>query len=120
WSQMTKHKVTISTARQLLGRLERDCLKLVRVSDVENAVCEFFGVEAKSLRSSSRKRTLSQPRMLAMYLARKLTQSAYNEIGAHFGGRNHSTVMSAERKIAGAINSAETIVVAAEKWSLQE
>lgn len=120
WSQMTKHKVTISTARQLLGRLERDCLKLVRVSDVENAVCEFFGVEAESLRSASRKRTLSQPRMLAMYLARKLTQSAYNEIGAHFGGRNHSTVMSAERKIAGAINSAETIVVAAEKWSLQE
>jgi chromosomal replication initiator protein DnaA len=122
WSQMTRHKVTISVARQLLGRLERDCMKLVRVSDVENAVCEFFGVEAESLRSQSRKRSLSQPRMLAMYLARKLTQSAYNEIGAHFGGRNHSTVMSAERKIAGALNSnsSETIVVAAEKWSLQE
>ncbi|WP_437226760.1 chromosomal replication initiator protein DnaA [Planctomicrobium sp. SH661] len=120
WSQMTRHKVTISSARQLLGRLERDCLKLVRVSDVENAVCEFFGVEAESLRSSSRKRSLSQPRMLAMYLSRKLTQSAYSEIGTYFGGRNHSTVMSAERKIAGQINSQETVRVASESWTIQD
>ena len=120
WSQMTGHKVTISSARQLLGRLERDCLRLVRVSDIESAVCEFFGIEAELLRSASRKRSLSQPRMLAMYLSRKLTQSAYSEIGSYFGGRNHSTVMSAERKIAGQLGSSETIRIASESWTMQD
>jgi len=120
WGQMTQNKVTISVARQLLGRLERDCLRLVRVSDVESAVCEFFGVEAETLRSASRKRSLTQPRMLAMYLTRKLTQTAYSEIGSYFGGRNHSTVMSAEKKVAGQLNSAETIRVASENWTMQD
>jgi len=120
WSQMTGHKVTISSARQLLGRLERDCLRLVRVSDIENAVCEFFGIEAELLRSSSRKRSLSQPRMLAMYLSRKLTQSAYSEIGTYFGGRNHSTVMSAERKVVEQLNSAQTLRIASETWTVQD
>lgn len=120
WSQMTRNKVTISAARQLLGRLERDCLRLVRVSDVESAVCDFFGIEAESLRSASRKRTLSQPRMLAMYLTRKLTQAAYSEIGTYFGGRNHSTVMSAERKITEQLNAAQTIRIASESWTLQD
>lgn len=120
WSQMTGQKVSVSMARQLLGRLERDCLKLVRVSDVESAVCEFFGVEADDLRSSSRKRTLSQPRMLAMYLSRKLTQTAYSEIGAYFGGRNHSTVMSAEKKVAELLQTATPLRVASESWTMQE
>lgn len=120
WAQMTRNKVTVSVARQLLGRMERDCVRLVRVSDVETAVCEFFGVEAETLRSASRKRSLSQPRMLAMYLTRKLTQSAYGEIGTYFGGRNHSTVMSAEKKIAKQLTSAETIRIAAENWSVQD
>jgi chromosomal replication initiator protein len=120
WSSMTKQAVTVSTARKLLGRLERDCLRLIRISDVENAVCEFFGIEQDLLRSASRKQSLSQPRMLAMYLARKLTQTAYSEIGAHFGGRNHSTVMSAERKIAEQLNSSQAIRVASENWSLPD
>lgn len=120
WSQMTGHKVTVSAARQLLGRLERDCLRLVRVSDIESAVCEFFGIEADVLRSSSRKRTWSQPRMLAMYLTRKLTQSAYSEIGSYFGGRNHSTVMSAEKKIAEQLKACTSIRIAAETWTMQD
>lgn len=120
WSQMSGSAVTGSIARKLLGRLERDCLRMIRIADVEVAVCEFFGLEAEAIRSASRKQSLSQPRMVAMYLARKLTQSAYSEIGAHFGGRNHSTVMSAERKVAEQINSAQTIRVASENWKLQD
>ncbi|SFJ37602.1 chromosomal replication initiator protein DnaA [Planctomicrobium piriforme] len=120
WSQMTRSRVTLQVSRKLLGRLERDCVRLIRVGDIETAVCEFFGVETESLRSSSRKQSLSQPRMLAMYLSRKLTQSAYSEIGAHFGGRNHSTVMSAERKIADQLAASQTIRIASETWTLQD
>ncbi len=53
----------------------------------------------KCLQSDSRARALAYPRMLAMYLARKHTGAAYSEIGRFFGGRDHSTVMAAEKKV---------------------
>ncbi|MCA8999073.1 MAG: chromosomal replication initiator protein DnaA [Planctomycetaceae bacterium] len=120
WGQMTRQTVTLSVARKLLARLERDCLRIVQLSDVEGAVCEFFGVDVEGLRSPSRKRILAQPRMMAMYLSRRLTGTSYSEIGKHFGNRNHATVMSAERKVAKGIQADETIQIAAEKWSMAE
>jgi chromosomal replication initiator protein len=58
--------------------------------------------------------------MLAMFLARKHTESAYSEIGQQFGGRNHSTVMSAERKVQQWLDENSTIQVASQKWSIGE
>ena len=55
-----------------------------------------------------------------MYLARRLTHSAYSEIGRYFGGRNHATVMSAERKIARLIDQSGCIRVAAESWPVHD
>lgn len=117
---MTKKRVTLAAARQLLAELERDCLRVVRLADVERVVCQVFGVKPKDLKSDSRVRTLAQPRMLAMFLARKHTQSAYSEIGQHFGGRNHSTVMSAERKVQKWLEENTTVRVAAQHWTFQE
>ena len=117
---MTKKKVTQSMAREVLADLERDCMRLIRLGDVERVVCNLFGVRPKDLQSESRVRTISQPRMLAMFLARKLTPSAYTEIGQHFGGRNHSTVMSAERKVQQWLEQNETIRVASQSWSISE
>ena len=56
--------------------------------------------------------------MLAMYLARKHTRAAYGEIGAHFGGRNHSTVIAAERKVKSLLDEASEWSVAAESVPL--
>ncbi len=117
---MTRQRVTLSAAREVLADLERDCLRLIRLPDVERVVCNLFGVRPKDLHSESRVRTISQPRMLAMFLARKHTPSAYSEIGQHFGGRNHSTVMSAERKVQQWLEQNETIKVASQTWSIGE
>ena len=51
------------------------------------------------MKSDGRARALTYPRMIAMYLSRKHTGAAYSEIGRFFGGRNHSTVISAEKKV---------------------
>ena len=75
--------------------------------DVERAVCELFQVDADALKSDSRARALAYPRMMAMYLARKHTGAAYSEIGRYFGGRNHSTVISAEKKVLGWLRDEE-------------
>ena len=117
---MTHKRVTLSAARHVLADLERDCLRIVRLADVVRVVCGLFGVKSKDLESESRVRTISQPRMLAMFLARKHTQSAYNEIGQHFGGRNHSTVMSAERKVQQWLDENSTIQVASQSWTIGE
>jgi chromosomal replication initiator protein len=58
--------------------------------------------------------------MLAMYLARKLTQAAYGEIGAHFGGRNHSTVIAAEKKVRLLLDRTAAWTVATESVPLGE
>lgn len=115
-----RKKITAAVARQVLADLERDCLKVVRLADIERVVCQVFGVKSKDLKSNSRVRTLAQPRMLAMFLARKHTQSAYSEIGQHFGGRNHSTVMSAERKVRKWLTDNTPVRVASQHWTFQE
>lgn len=117
---MTGKRVTLSAARQVLADLERDCARVVRMSDVEQAVCNLFGVQPKELRSSSRSRALSQPRMLAMYLARKHTQAAYTDIGQYFGGRNHSTVMSAEKKVQSWLDKQSELRINARAWTVDE
>lgn len=120
YHSMTHKRVTLSQARQILADLERDCLRIVRLADIERVICNLFGVKPKDLHSESRVRTVSQPRMLAMFLARKHTQSAYTEIGQHFGGRNHSTVMSAERKVQQWLDENSTIQVASQSWTIGE
>lgn len=77
---------------------------VVRLGDIERAVCTMFGLEPDSLQSSSKMRTVTQPRMLAMFLARKYTPAAYKEIGHFFGRRQHSTVISAEKTVMGWLN----------------
>ncbi|MEZ6056272.1 MAG: chromosomal replication initiator protein DnaA [Planctomycetaceae bacterium] len=120
WRSIHGKRVGITAAREVLTKLERDCRKVVRMPDVETAVCQMFGVSASDLRSSDRSRSLAQPRMLAMYLARRLTPAAYSEIGQYFGGRNHSTVVAAERRMQKLIDDNESLRVSSETWSVRD
>ncbi|MEQ9408783.1 MAG: chromosomal replication initiator protein DnaA [Fuerstiella sp.] len=96
---LSKKRITVSRAREILGDMERECRRLVRISDVEKVICDAFGLNTVDLRSRSRRKAVACPRALAMYVARKLTRSAYREIGMYFGGRDHSTVVAAEKRV---------------------
>ena len=120
WALASGRRVTPSVAREALVQLERDCLRIVRLADVEQAVCQTFGLTAEDLRSDKRTRTATQPRMLAMYLARRLTGTAYAEIGQFFGGRNHSTVVSAERRIGELVSTHSRVRIGASEWTVEE
>jgi chromosomal replication initiator protein len=117
---MTGKRVSLAAARTVLADLERDCVRIVRMSDVEQTVCQFFGVKPEDLKSARRHRAVSQPRMLAMFLARKFTQAAYNDIGRFFGGRNHSTVITAEKRVLRLLDEGKSIRVATQDWPLSE
>jgi chromosomal replication initiator protein len=89
----------LALAREALGDLLRHAIRVVQLPDIDRAVCRVLRLDAGALQSKQRAWMVSHPRMLAMYLARKHTAAAYSEIGRHFGGRNHSTAVAAEKKI---------------------
>ncbi len=98
---MTGKKLDLALARTALRDTIRHTARAVALKDVERAVCQLFSIEPEALKAENRARAVAYPRMLAMYLARKHTGAAYSEIGRFFGGRNHSTVISAEKKVRG-------------------
>jgi len=69
------------------------------IARIKQAVCEQFGLTAEELDSASRAARVAKPRQLAMYLARMHTKASLPAIGAAFGGRNHTTVMHAVKKV---------------------
>lgn len=70
---------------------------------IEEAVCKYYSVTVEDLRSSRRSRSIVLPRQVSMYLGRQLTGCSLGEIGKHFGGRDHTTVMHSIDKIRGMI-----------------
>lgn len=96
---LTGRRIDLALARSALRDTIRHTAQAVALKDIERAVCALFDVSADDLRADGRARKYAQPRMLAMFLARRHTSASYSEIGRYFGGRNHSTVISAEKKV---------------------
>jgi chromosomal replication initiator protein len=90
---------SIDQIRQHGGHLLRSSGVPVTLSAIERAVEKTFQLDSKSLQSSSQIKSITEPRMLAMYLSRELTSSAFSEIGGHFGGRSHSTAILANQRV---------------------
>jgi chromosomal replication initiator protein len=86
-------------AQEALAEMIRDGSRVVRLADIEKAICDTFGLEPESLQSGRKAKAVSHPRMLAMWLARKYTRAALSEIGQYFGRRSHSTVVSAQKRV---------------------
>jgi chromosomal replication initiator protein len=96
---LTGKRLDLTVAQTALRDTIRHTSQVVGLRDVERAVCQLFQISPETLKSESRTRALAYPRMIAMYLARKHVGTAYSEIGRYFGDRNHSTVISAEKKV---------------------
>ena len=71
----------------------------VTVDDIQRAVAEHYGLKKDDLLSERRTRSVARPRQAAMYLAKQLTTRSYPDIGRRFGGRDHTTVLHAVRRI---------------------
>jgi chromosomal replication initiator protein len=96
---LTGKRLDLALARSALRDTIRHTAQAIALRDVERAVSQLFQVDPEDIKSDNRARAMAYPRMIAMYLARKHTGAAYSEIGRYFGGRNHSTVISAEKKV---------------------
>ena len=97
---LTGRRLDMALAKTALRDVIRHTAQAVALRDVEKAVCQLFRLDPEALKAEGRAHAVSHPRMMAMYLSRKHTGAAYSEIGRFFGGRSHSTVISAEKKVA--------------------
>ena len=112
--------ITLAMAEESLSDLIASSNPVVRLADIEKAVCRTFGIEPAALQSGSKSRKSNYPRMLAMWLARKYTRSALSEIGQYFGRRSHSTVISAQKRVDGWLSSNKLVEVADGTWGVEE
>jgi chromosomal replication initiator protein len=98
-TQLVRRDLTLETVQELLQDLLRANERRVTIDEIQRRVAEHFNMKMAEMTSSRRARVVARPRQVAMYLAKQLTQRSLPEIGRKFGGRDHTTVMHAVRKI---------------------
>jgi chromosomal replication initiator protein len=105
YASLTGQVITLEMARNVLRDLIGDKKKIVSLEDIQEVVSTWFHVRIADLKSRRRSKTLVHPRQIAMYLCRELTDASYPEIGRHFGGKDHTTIIHACRQIGKARES---------------
>ncbi len=98
-AQFTGEPITIDFAKEALRDLIALQEKLVTVENIQKTVAEYYKVRVADLLSKRRSRSIARPRQVAMALAKELTNHSLPEIGDAFGGRDHTTVMHACKRI---------------------
>ena len=91
--------VSVEMAREVLSDLLRASNRLISIEDIQKQVSAHYNIRANDMFSSRRAAAIARPRQIAMFLAKDLTSLSYPAIGRSFGGRDHTTVMHAVKKI---------------------
>lgn len=99
YASLTSTAVTLAMARDVLKDILVEKNREITVEDIQKTVGAHFNIKISDLKSSKRLKALVLPRQVAMYLSRQLTSSSYPEIGERFGGKDHSTIIHAIKKI---------------------
>ena len=99
YAQLTEAVIDMDFALATLGDVLRGAQKRVTIDEIQKAVSVYFDLKPIDLVSARRARIVARPRQIAMYLAKRLTTRSLPEIGRKFGGRDHSTVIHAVRRI---------------------
>jgi chromosomal replication initiator protein len=98
-SMLIGREINIETAQEVLRDILRANDRRVTVDEIQKKVAEHYSIRLADMHSPRRLRTVARPRQLAMYLSKQLTSLSLPEIGRKFGGRDHTTVMHAVKKI---------------------
>ncbi|WP_184432315.1 chromosomal replication initiator protein DnaA [Roseospira goensis] len=98
-AQLVGRPITLETAREVLHDLLRAHDRRLTIDEIQKKVAEHYKVRIADMSSARRSRTVARPRQVAMYLSKQLTQKSLPEIGRKFGGRDHTTVMHAVRRV---------------------
>lgn len=98
-SSLTGMPIDINLAKDVLKDLISEKEKPITVDRIQKEVCDFFGLKLQDMKSKKRTKEVANARQIAMYLSKQLTHLSLSEIGRHFGGKDHATVLYACRQI---------------------
>ena len=99
YSNLVGRAITLEMAQEVLRDLLRANDRRITIEDIQKRVAEHYNIRLADMHSPRRARSVARPRQVAMYLAKQLTTRSLPEIGRKFGGRDHTTVMHAVRRI---------------------
>ncbi|MBT3789255.1 MAG: chromosomal replication initiator protein DnaA [Alphaproteobacteria bacterium] len=99
YSNLVGRAITLEGTQEVLRDLLRANDRRVTIEDIQKRVAEHYNIRLADMYSARRARAVARPRQVAMYLAKQLTSRSLPEIGRKFGGRDHTTVMHAVKKI---------------------
>ncbi|MDR2155796.1 MAG: chromosomal replication initiator protein DnaA [Burkholderiaceae bacterium] len=100
YSRFNQKDISIPLAREALRDLLSIQNRQIGVENIQKTVADYYKIKLSDMHSKKRPASIARPRQIAMYLAKELTQKSLPEIGELFGGRDHTTVLHAVRKIA--------------------
>lgn len=101
YSRFSHKEINIGLAREALKDLLSIQNRQIGVENIQKTVADFYKIKVADMYSKKRPASIARPRQIAMYLAKEMTQKSLPEIGELFGGRDHTTVLHAVRKISG-------------------
>ena len=101
YSRFSHKDINIALAREALKDLLSIQNRQISVENIQKTVADFYKIKIADMYSKKRPASIAKPRQIAMYLAKEMTQKSLPEIGELFGGRDHTTVLHAVRKIGG-------------------
>ena len=98
-AQLVGRELTVETTQDLLRDVLRANDRRVSIEEIQRRVAEHYNIHLADMSSPRRARAVARPRQIAMYLAKQMTTRSLPEIGRKFGGRDHTTVMHAVKKV---------------------
>jgi chromosomal replication initiator protein len=96
---LNKKAITLELAEAMTDKLVNNSQRELSITEIQKAVCAYFGLTPEGLVSKVRKREIVQARQIAMYLSRILTKSSLSSIGAQIGGKDHATVLHSYKTV---------------------
>jgi chromosomal replication initiator protein len=108
-STLVGRDITLDSTQEVLRDLLRANDRRVTIDEIQKKVAEYYSIRVSDMHSPRRARTVARPRQIAMYLAKQLTPRSLPEIGRKFGGRDHTTVLHAVKKIEELMGAEKTM-----------
>lgn len=99
FASLTNTKITLEMAKEVLKNIVRENNEAIPVEVIQKNVASFFNIRFTDLKAKKKNKSFVLPRQIAMYICRKLTVLSLQEIGENFGGKDHTTVLHAIKKI---------------------
>ena len=99
YSSLTGERIEMALAKRVLRNIAENNVRVITIDQIQKTVAEHYSLKVSDLKAKNNARRIAEPRQMAMFLTKELTQNSLSEIGKEFGGKHHTTVLHAIRKV---------------------